>query len=517
MSWRQLGRLAAGTRMGLAVALLAVFAMLGGCAGGSGGSGQLVSQYLDSPAPVSGDANNDTDNDGVADAADECPASPEGVAVDAFGCSVPLYVRVTVSHADGAPEASFSRQLAKIAQLLRRNPDSTLRIEGHCAPQQSPAAEQARSLEWAQGAREVLLRSHGIPPERVEALGVGATRPLVSNDTLAGRQRNQRLELTLQGHYSAVSREPLLAAAGQEPLNRERMRPKRPEESLLARPLHLRFAYGGVDLVPQDNELLQALGDYLRLHPDANVQLVGHTDSKGSQGFNLKLSRERAAQVKSMLVQRYAIAPQRIATQGRGEAEPIADNESETGRLANRRVSVTLTRGAANQPSPTQARQTPLPAPAKAAPLDPDKQYLVKVSIKQCKLWLFEKGPQGEPTLVRSYDVATPKPGTAGPEGLGHVTRIDFNPWWVPTANLKRAALNKGRRLPNRVRPGSSANPMGKFKIHLSHGEALRIHGTNQPGLIGRRVSAGCIRMQNKDGLEMAKAIQEGTEVLVVE
>lgn len=526
--------------------LLLAAGLLAGCASGTTRTVAPQPPAADTAALHTADA----DNDSVPDALDECERTPENVAVDTLGCPVTLYLRLTVPHAGGMPDSpeQYNRQMARIARLMRQNPDSVLRIEGHSAPEGSSAIERERSLQWAQSARYTLQTAYNILPSRLEASGMGAAMPLVSNSTADGRSRNQRLELTLQGHYSSRSEpSPEPANVRHKPLPRQRMQAAAPPE--MPEPQHLRFAYGGTDLLRMDQERLETLGWTLQQHPDVRVHLVGHTDSKGTAGFNMKLSRRRAEQVRDMLVMHYGIDSARISTEGKGESAPIASNDTEQGRLANRRVSVTLIRpgqqarptastasrseyGNSHTSEPTYAQQAstvnaqartfreiPRVKPGSSAPvaLDPNKQYLVKISIERCKLWLYEKLNGGAEKLVRSYDVATPKPGTPGPQGMGYVTRIDFNPWWVPTENLKRAALRKGRRLPDQVRPGSSSNPMGKFKIHLSHGEALRIHGTNKPHLIGRRVSAGCIRMRNDQGLEMAHAINEGTEVLVVE
>ena len=109
--------------------------------------------------------------------------------------------------------------------------------------------------------------------------------------------------------------------------------------------------------------------------------------------------------------------------------------------------------------------------------------------------------------------------GLPYPQGAGYVTAIDYDPWWYPTKRMVRQAAEKGRRL-EPVPPGNRSNPMGAFKIFLSHGNdggSFRIHGTNKPSLIGKRVSQGCIRMTNKDGLELARTITPGTEVDVYE
>ena len=67
------------------------------------------------------------------------------------------------------------------------------------------------------------------------------------------------------------------------------------------------------------------------------------------------------------------------------------------------------------------------------------------------------------------------------------------------------------------VKPGVKDNPMGPFKIILSHGYGFRIHGNNNPGSIGHSVTSGCIRMRNDEGREMAKRIDVGTEVVFLQ
>jgi len=143
------------------------------------------------------------------------------------------------------------------------------------------------------------------------------------------------------------------------------------------------------------------------------------------------------------------------------------------------------------------------------------RQYRIEVSVSTCTLWLYEVMADGGKRLIRPFQVATAKPGTPWPRGEGRITGIDFSPWWYPTENMKRRARSIGKRLVP-VPPGSSRNPMGAVKIVLSHmnaGGAYRIHGTNQPWLIGKRVSLGCIRMRNEDSLELARIVPVGTVV----
>jgi len=70
----------------------------------------------------------------------------------------------------------------------------------------------------------------------------------------------------------------------------------------------------------------------------AGLMLTGHTDSKGSEAINVRLSRERAEAVRDYLVRRHGVAEGRLTTRGYGETRPIASNDSEHGRAMNRRV-----------------------------------------------------------------------------------------------------------------------------------------------------------------------------------
>ena len=68
------------------------------------------------------------------------------------------------------------------------------------------------------------------------------------------------------------------------------------------------------------------------------LEIQGHTDNVGQPAANLKLSQDRAAAVKTYLVQTFGIAAARLTTSGLGETKPVAPNTEETGRAQNRRV-----------------------------------------------------------------------------------------------------------------------------------------------------------------------------------
>jgi outer membrane protein OmpA-like peptidoglycan-associated protein len=77
-------------------------------------------------------------------------------------------------------------------------------------------------------------------------------------------------------------------------------------------------------------------------YPDTDIQIVGYTDSSGSDELNQKLSEQRSASVKTYLVSK-GIKGARIVTSGLGEADPIADNTTKDGMAKNRRVEFAIT------------------------------------------------------------------------------------------------------------------------------------------------------------------------------
>lgn len=102
--------------------------------------------------------------------------------------------------------------------------------------------------------------------------------------------------------------------------------------------LRLTFANNAAEVTNPDASELVKLAEFLKQYPTTSVKLEGYTDSRGSEAYNQKLSAERAAAVAAILQNVYGIASTRISTQGFGEANPVADNETADGRAQNRRV-----------------------------------------------------------------------------------------------------------------------------------------------------------------------------------
>ncbi|MEE8481159.1 MAG: outer membrane beta-barrel domain-containing protein [Desulfobacterales bacterium] len=92
------------------------------------------------------------------------------------------------------------------------------------------------------------------------------------------------------------------------------------------------------------HEKIKEAADFMQRYPQAEAKIGGHTDSLGSDEYNLVLSERRAKSVKNYFVDNFGISAQRFTTMGYGESQPIATNDSKEGRQKNRRaVTVIIT------------------------------------------------------------------------------------------------------------------------------------------------------------------------------
>jgi len=150
-----------------------------------------------------------------------------------------------------------------------------------------------------------------------------------------------------------------------------------------------------------------------------------------------------------------------------------------------------------------------------------ESSYLVEISLNECKMRIYEFQSDDGKKFLGEYEIATVKKGIpAYPQGLGYITKVEENPTWYPTAYTRQVFSERGVVLPKIVLPGDKLNYMGSFKIHLSHfvpgkGSIYRIHGNNDPSKIGKRATGGCIRMKNKEGLDLIRAgiLKKGARV----
>jgi len=104
-------------------------------------------------------------------------------------------------------------------------------------------------------------------------------------------------------------------------------------------PSDISFDTGRADIKPNFRPILDRFAQTLNANPGTTVRIIGHTDSTGTDAVNEPLSVNRAASVRQYLADR-GVSATRIAIDGRGSREPIADNATAAGRAQNRRVEI---------------------------------------------------------------------------------------------------------------------------------------------------------------------------------
>ena len=103
------------------------------------------------------------------------------------------------------------------------------------------------------------------------------------------------------------------------------------------------FAFNQSDLTPAAQSKLDSLMPKLQSDDVVSIKVIGHTDSVGVDTYNQALSERRASSVAAYLLSQ-GVAPNKLTSEGKGQSQPVADNETEEGRAKNRRVELHINR-----------------------------------------------------------------------------------------------------------------------------------------------------------------------------
>ena len=115
------------------------------------------------------------------------------------------------------------------------------------------------------------------------------------------------------------------------------------EETFVFDSGRLNFDFDKSVVKPQYFELLRNVKDYAEQN-DFRLTIIGHTDSKGTDAYNMALGMRRAVAVRDKLIE-FGLDPARVlSVESRGESEPIAPNDTEQGRFENRRIEFKATK-----------------------------------------------------------------------------------------------------------------------------------------------------------------------------
>jgi len=113
------------------------------------------------------------------------------------------------------------------------------------------------------------------------------------------------------------------------------------DELVLTMPGDLTFATDSAQVSPRFGPVLDDVADVLMTYPATYVNVIGHADSVGAADYNQRLSERRASAVASDMINR-GVLRDRLYVAGMGETQPVADNSTDAGRAANRRVEITI-------------------------------------------------------------------------------------------------------------------------------------------------------------------------------
>jgi len=159
------------------------------------------------------------------------------------------------------------------------------------------------------------------------------------------------------GHYMDNQQKEMEAALAEEQARHD-LEIKRLQDETLKIDIssEVSFDFDSATLKPAFIPTLEKVAEILARYPRTVIHVVGHTDSVGSEGYNMTLSRHRAQSVVNYFVLQ-DIAQSRLVSVGRGEVESRASNDTEAGRQLNRRVEIYVKPIVEGQES--EAYQTP--------------------------------------------------------------------------------------------------------------------------------------------------------------
>lgn len=205
-----------------------------------------------------------------------------------------------------------------------------------------PLYEAGKWLEQAEKAAEKddldeATHLASVTERRVEIARVVAATARTQDEIQMLYEERDRLRL--QARSAAVERATARADAAEAAL--AELEAKKTDRGMILTLGDVLFDVGKATLQPGAEQTLYRLVEFLRENPDREILVEGHTDSTGSEGFNMVLSQQRADAV-AAFVMRNGISGLRILSRGYGWNYPVATNESAAGRQRNRRVEIVI-------------------------------------------------------------------------------------------------------------------------------------------------------------------------------
>ncbi len=236
---------------------------------------------------------------------------------------------------------SLGGSLGSMVTYLKVSPGRTLEIVGYYSKGETNTTTFPNlGLARAEGIKQYLVQQ-GVPASSLTTTGVERELPLTAKgDSLLGGLDFVFAGLTETPVTDSVTAPTPVTLA--EPTTEKELAASQKFTSVF-KPIDLYFPLGEANYIKTDEtkKFFEEATKYLSEHKDKKLLLTGHTDNSGPDEVNMRLSRDRANQVKSKL-RKSGIESDQIAVEAKGETEPKADNSTMSGRKANRRVTVVV-------------------------------------------------------------------------------------------------------------------------------------------------------------------------------
>ncbi len=241
------------------------------------------------------------------------------------------------------------------AELARREAEALDRERERSESEARLAAERAKSEQEAAARTEAEKQRIAAEIEKMR-VELEATRRAAEDAQKAAALERHRLEEQRKAEEARVAElanaresqqkaeEALKATLSQLAQVREEAR-----GLIVTLPGSIYFDVNKTEVKPAMRDRLAQIAKALASVPDRHVLVEGHTDSTGTDEYNLKLSRLRGESVRSILVAG-GVSPDRIESQGYGKTRPVASNATAAGKAQNRRVEIVLQGGAGAPP-----------------------------------------------------------------------------------------------------------------------------------------------------------------------
>ncbi len=259
----------------------------------------------------------DTDMDGVPDRKDKCPDTPSGVKVDVNGCPVDTDGDGVADYQDKCPDV---KGLAALQGCPDADGDGVADADDRCPNTPAGVKVDASGCPLdADGDKvpDYLDKCPGTPAGvQVDANGCPLDRDGDGVPDYQDRCPDRAGPASNKGC-------PEIKAEQKKILNEATK--------------YINFDFNKATLKASSYPKLEQMVQILNEYPDYSLSIAGHTDSKGDDNYNLRLSYERAAAARKYMLEK-GIPAERIEARGYGETKPIADNKTAAGQALNRRV-----------------------------------------------------------------------------------------------------------------------------------------------------------------------------------